>query len=73
MKPKQTIFLAIGLLVVFGSFVLLSFFTNLQQIFTINDVFSESSPMGIFAIFAIIVFGGIYLFNTAGHVIKGAM
>ncbi|MAG18340.1 MAG: hypothetical protein CL944_02615 [Candidatus Diapherotrites archaeon] len=71
--PKKTLFLAIGLLVVFGSFVLLSFFLSLHQIFTINNVFSGSNPTGVFAIFAIIIFGGIYLFNTAGHVIKGAL
>jgi len=73
MKPKQTFFLAIGMLVVFASLVMLSLFTNFQQILVMEGVFSTANPLAVFAIFAIIIFGGIYLFKSATEIIKGGL
>lgn len=73
LDPKKVIYLAIGLLAVFASFMLLSFFASFQEVFATPGALSNASPIGILAVFAILVFGAIFLFNAATHIIKGAM
>ncbi|MCR4335172.1 MAG: hypothetical protein NUV57_01395 [archaeon] len=72
-KPKTTFLLAIGILSLFASIVLLIMFGNFQQIFLIKGALSTSNPLGIMAIFAITIIGGIYFLKAAGSIITGVV
>jgi len=59
-----------GIFAIFFSIALLSYLGVFQSVLLDGKLFSTSSPIGVFAIFAMLIFGGIYFFTAAGHVIK---
>jgi len=73
MKPDKTIFFGIAALAIILSLVLLAFFAGFQKSFANANTISNSSPVGLIAIVAIVLFGGIYLFKAAGHILKGVI
>ncbi|MCR4369057.1 MAG: hypothetical protein NUV67_04080 [archaeon] len=72
MKPMQTFYVATGILAVFGSVLLLGFFNAYQVDIGTKNLFAQN-PIGVFGIVAILVFSGVYFFNTAAKVIKEAI
>jgi len=73
MKPIKTIYLAAGLLALLAAMILLGFLGSFQQVLSMEGAISNASPIGIMAVFAILIFGGIYFFNGAGKIIKEAL
>ena len=65
--------LAAGIFAVFMAITLLGFFGSFQGVMLKDRLFSGTSPIGVLAIFGILIFGGAYFFNAAGHIIKGAV
>ena len=62
---------AIAGIIALSAALLLFFFMNgLKGIFASPKLFSEVSPVGIFVIFGIMVFGSIYLLGTAGSIFR---
>ena len=71
--PAKTVYIGIALLSVLGSIILLSFLVTFQNVFSLEGALSTASPAGILAVFAILLFGGMYLFNIAIRIIKSVM
>ena len=65
--------IVVGVFAIFSSIALFSYLGGFQNVLLNGKLFSTSSPIGAFAIFAILLFGGIYFFTAAGHVIKEAV
>ncbi|MEK6957406.1 MAG: hypothetical protein AABW99_00285 [archaeon] len=72
-QAKKISLVSIALLALLGSMILLALYGVMQNSFLKNGLFSEANPIGVVAVFAIIILGGIYLFNAAAHIIKGAI
>ena len=68
--PTKIFYLAIALLAILASLALLSFFVTFENVFSLEGALSTASPAGILAVFAILVFGGMYLFDVAIRIIK---
>ena len=69
----KVIFVAIALFAIMASLSLLSYLNSLQRAFTFDTLLSHASPIGVLAIFGILLFGGIYLFNASAKIIKQAV
>ena len=63
----------IGLIIVVSSLILVAWYSKFQAVFLLPDLLSNYSPLGIFAVVAILVIGGIYLMNIGMHVIRDSI
>ncbi len=70
---KKMFYAGIALLAIFMAVALLGMFGSLQKAFLVKDIFSGSSPLGVMAVFAILIFAGIYFLKAGGQIIKGAI
>lgn len=68
--PKKTFYLGVALLAILASIALLLYLGGFQRIFLKGNLLSGASPIGVLAVIGILVFGGVYLFNAAGKIIK---
>ena len=62
-----------GIFAIFAAIALFSYFGNFQGVLLDGELFSAANPIGVFAIFGILLFAGIYFFTAAGHIIKEAV
>ncbi len=72
-SAMRIVALAAGLFALFMAVALFSFFGGFQGVLLRERLFSGTSPIGVLAVFGILIFGGAYFFNAAGHIIKGAV
>ncbi len=68
--PQKTFYIGIAALAIFTGILMLGMLGSFQQIFLVRNVFSAGNPVAVFGIFAIVVFGGIYLLKAGGQIIK---
>ena len=66
-------YVGIALLVLLGFIILLGFFGAMQKTFLLQGLFSTSNPIALLAIFAIIIFGAVYLLRTGTQIIKATI
>ena len=62
-----------GIFAIFASIALFAYFGDFQGVLLGDKLFSQVNPIGVFAIFGILLFAGIYFFTVAGHIIKEAV
>ncbi len=70
MWHKYSVGIGAALLAVLVSIALFSFLGSFQRVFLSSELLSKASPWGILAVCAMLLFGGIYLFNAAGKIVK---
>ncbi|MBI4210469.1 MAG: hypothetical protein HY544_03120 [Candidatus Diapherotrites archaeon] len=70
MQPGKLTLIAVGTGCALAALVLLSFAGAALGFLKEASLFSEASPIGIFAVFLAVVFAGTYFFKAAGHIIK---
>ena len=63
----------IGIATLFASVAIFGYLGGFQGVLLVNGLFSKASPIGVLAIFGILIFGGVYFFKAAGQIIKGAV
>lgn len=71
--PKRISWIGLGIAVVLTSLVMLAYFKDFQSVLLIGDLLKRAHPLGVLTIFGLLIFGGVYLFNTAGKIIKEAV
>ncbi|HLC80008.1 MAG TPA: hypothetical protein VJG83_06345 [archaeon] len=69
-SPKHAIGICTALLAIFTSITLLSYLNNFHGFFLKEDLLNSASPAGIFVVFGLLLFAGVYFFNAAGKIIK---
>lgn len=65
--------IVVGVIALFVGMALFAYLSGFQNVLLGDKLFSEANPIGVLAIFGILLFGGLYFFTAAGHIIKEAV
>ncbi len=60
----------IGLIIVAASLVLVAWYSKFQAVFLLEDLLLNYNPLGLFAVIAILVIGGIYMMKIGMHIMR---
>ena len=71
--PKRISWAGLGAIIILASLFALAYFKDFQSVLLIGDLLQKTHPLGVLTIFGLLIFSGIYLFNTAGKIIKEAV
>jgi len=73
MNAGKFTFVLLGISLAALSMAMLSMLAGYLGIMLNGGLFRDASPLGVIVVFAIIILGGVYLFNTAAKIIKNAI